>query len=93
MLASDMEHYVMGEAQVIHLPLRCIEGDVSPHWGIWHTPGIEDITVTDPATGAATVHMQFQRTMTFRLISVYNIPERLGAPQATVYGFAHGEGP
>ena len=93
MLASGLEHYVIGEAQIIHLPFKCIEGDVSPHWGIWRTPGVEDITVTDPATGVATVHMQFQRTMTFRLTSVHNNPERLVAAQATVYGFAHGEGP
>ena len=93
MLASGLERYVMGEAQVIHLPFKCIEGDVSPHWGIWRTPGVEDITMTDPATGVATVHMQFQRTMTFRLTSVHNNAERLGAQQATVYGFAHGETP
>ena len=65
---------------------------MSPHWRIWHTPGIEDITVTDPATGAATVHMKYQRTMNFHLTNVNNNPERLGTPHAPVYGLPHGEG-
>ena len=91
MLASGLERYVMGEAQVIRLPFKCIEGDVVPHWGNWCTAGVEDITMNDGMVDH--VHMQFQRTMSFRLVSVHDNCERLGGQQATVFGYAFGEEP
>ena len=93
MRSSGLERWVMGDAQVLDLPFKCIEGDIAPHWENWRTAGVEDITVTDPVTGAQVVHMQFQRTMSFRLVSVHDNRERLGGQQATVFGYAHGEGP
>jgi hypothetical protein len=42
--------------------------------------------VTD-AMGAHQVHLQFQRTMSFRLVSVHDNSERLGGQQATVFGY------
>lgn len=90
---SGLESYVMGDAQVINLPFKCIEGDVRLHQGIWHTTGIEDVTTTDQTKGVATVHMLFQCTMTFGLTSVHDNLGRLEASKATVNGFAHGETP
>ena len=43
MCTSGLEHWVMGEAQVLDLSFKCIEGDVGPHWGNWCTAGVEDI--------------------------------------------------
>ena len=48
--------------------------------------GVEDITATDPVTGAQIVHIQFQRTMSFYLVSVHDNHERLGEQLATVVG-------
>ena len=31
---SGLEHYVMGDAQIIKIPFKCMEGGVNPHWGI-----------------------------------------------------------
>jgi hypothetical protein len=93
MCSAGLERWVMGDAQVLDLPFKCIEGDIAPHWGNWRIAGVEDITVTDLATGAQVVHMQFQRTMSFCLVSVHDNLERLGGQQATVFGYAHGEGP
>ena len=67
----------MGEAQVLDLPFKCIEGDEVPHWGNWHTAGAEDIAVTD-GMGVHEVHLPFQRTMSFCLVSVHDNRERLG---------------
>ena len=92
MRTSGLERWVMGEAQVLNLPFKCIEGDVVPHWGNWRTAGVEDITVTDDM-GDQEVHMQYQRTMSFRLVSVHDNRERLGGQQATVFGYAFGEEP
>jgi hypothetical protein len=92
MRTSGLERWVMGEAQVLDLPFKCIEGDVVPHWGNWRTAGVEDITVTDEM-GNQVVHMQYQRTMSFRLVSMHDNRERLGGQQATVFGYAHGEQP
>lgn len=57
MHTSGLEHYVMSDAQVINIPFKCIEGDFSPHWGSWHTLAVEDVNITDQATGGAIVHM------------------------------------
>jgi hypothetical protein len=92
MHTSGLERWVMGEAQVLDLPFKYIEGDVVPHWGNWCTAGVEDIGVTD-AMGEHQVHMQFQHTMSFRLVSVHDNRERLGGQQATVFGYAYGEEP
>ena len=92
MHTSGLEHWVMGEAQVLDLPFKCIEGDVVPHWGNWRTAGVEDITVTDEM-GDQEVHMQYQCTMSFRLVSVHDNRVRLGGQQASVFGYAHGEEP
>ena len=88
---SGLEHWVMCEAQVLDLPFKCIEGDVVSHWGNWQA-GVEDITVTDEIENQV-VHMQYQRTMSFCLVSVHNNLERIGGQQATVFGYAHGEEP
>jgi len=93
MHSSGLEHWVEGEAQAFGFPFKCIEGDVAPHWRNWCTAGVEDITVTDPVTGAQVVHLQFQRTMSFCLVSVHDNHERFGGQQATVFGYTHGEGP
>ena len=93
MRSSGLECSVVGEAQVFDLPFKYIEGDVAPHWGNWCIAGVEDITVTDPVTGAQVVHMQFQRTMSFCLVSLHDNRERLGGQQSTVFGYANGEGP
>ena len=92
MRTSGLEHWVMGEAQVLDLPFKCIEGDVVPHWGNWCTAGVEDITVTDEM-GDQEVHMQYQCTMSFCLVSVHDNRERLGGQQASVFGYAHREEP
>jgi hypothetical protein len=90
MHTSGLERWVMGEAQVLDLPFKCIEGDVVPHWGNWRTAGVKDIGVTD-AMGEHQVHMQFQCTMRFCFVSVHDNSERLGGQQATAFGYAHGE--
>jgi hypothetical protein len=90
-----LEHWVVGKAQVFvfDLPFKCIEGDVAPHWENWCTAGVEDISVTDPVTAAQVVHMQFQCTMSFCLVSLHDNRERLGEQQTTLFGYDHGEDP
>jgi hypothetical protein len=56
MRSSGLERWVVGEADVFDLLLKCIEGGVAPHWGNWCTAGVEDTTVTDPVTKAQVVH-------------------------------------
>lgn len=91
-LASGMNRFVPGDVQVVDLPFKCVEGDYAPNWGSWRTRDMEDVEIpnADPAL-PPTIHIQFQRSVTFELVSVHDKVERLVQEAPSVYGFADGE--
>ena len=69
----------MGEPQLIDIPFPCIEGDYTLHWVNWSTKGIASVSN----------HKQFQKSITFKLISVEDLLERVHVADETEYGFAN----
>lgn len=79
---------VVGPPQIINLPFRCIEGDVTPYWGQWQTNGMPQF-----ADEHGVFHTQFQLTVSFSLTSVHDNLHRATAPQHAFFGYAAGEAP
>jgi hypothetical protein len=91
-MASGMNRFLPGDVQVIDLPFQCVEGDYAPQWGSWRTRDMEDVTVPAANAGDAdVVHIQFQRSVTFDIVSVHDKVERLVQEAPQVFGFADGE--
>ncbi len=90
--ASGMNCFVPGDVQVVDLPFKCVEGDYAPNLGSWRTRDMNDVEIpnADPAL-PPTIHIQFQRSVTFELVSVHDKVERLVQEAPAVYGFADGE--
>ena len=90
--ASGLERFLPGDVQVIDLPFKCIEGEHTPQWGDWRTRDMEDIVQANPG-GPDLNHIQFQKTVSFVLVSQHDHIERLEPQTNNVYGFADGEAP
>ena len=90
--ASGMNRFVPGDVQIVDLPFKCVEGDYAPKWGSWRTRGMEDVAIDNPdPTQPPIIHIQFQRSVTFELVSVHDKVERLVQEAPAVFGFADGE--
>ncbi len=89
---SGLERFLPGDVQVIDLPFKCIEGEHTPQWGDWCTHDMEDIVQANPG-GPDVNHTQFQKTVSFLLVSQHDHLERLEPQTHSVFGFADGEAP
>ena len=74
---NNLDDWLVGEPQLIDLPFPCIEGDYTSNWGNWSTKGIR-----------VSNHKQFQNSITFKLISVDDLLERVEVMEETEYRFA-----
>ena len=78
---NSLESWILGDCQIVNLPFQCVEGDYWPHWGNWATKGMQRVDG----------HKQYQKCVTFRLVSVEDLLERVAEAQEEVYGYAGGD--
>ena len=76
----SLESCILHDCQIVNLPFQCVEGDYRPHWGNWAMKGMQRVNG----------HKQYQ-FVTFRLVSVEDLLERVAEAQEEVYGYADGE--
>ena len=70
---------ILADCQIV-LPFKCVEGDYWPHWGNWATKGVQRVNR----------HKQYQKCVTFQLVSVEDLLEKVAEAQEEVYGYADG---
>ena len=78
---NSLESWILGDCQIVNLPFQCVEGDYRPHWGNWATKGMQRVKW----------HKQYQTCVTFWLVSVEDLLERVAEAQEEVYGYADGD--
>ena len=78
---NSLESWILGDCQIVNLPFQCVEGDYWPHWGNWATKGMQRVDG----------HKQYQKCVTFRLVSVEDLLERVAEAEEEVYGYADGD--
>jgi hypothetical protein len=78
---NSLESWILGDCQIVNLPFQCVEGDYRPHWGNWATKGMQRVDG----------HKQYQKCVTFRLVSVEDLLERVAEAEEEVYGYADGD--
>ena len=78
---NSLESWILGDCQIVNLPFQCVEGDYRPHWGNWATKGMQRVNG----------HKQYQKCVTFRLVSVEDLLERVAEAGEEVYGYADGD--
>ena len=90
--AFELSHFVVGDVQVVDLSFKCVEGDCAPNGGSLLMRGMEDVATDnlDP-TQPPTIHIQFQRSVNFVLVSVHDKIERFIQEALAMFGFADRE--
>ena len=78
---NSLESLILRNCQIVNLPFQCVEGDYWPHWGYWVTKGMQRVNG----------HKQYQKCVTFWLVSVEDLLERVAEAQEEVYGYADGD--
>ena len=78
---NSLESWILGDCQIVNLPFQCVEGDYRPHWGNWATKGMQRVNG----------HKQYQKCVTFRLVSIEDLLERVAEAGEEVYGYADGD--
>ena len=78
---NSLESWVLGDCQIVNLPFQCVEVDCQSHWGNWATKGMQKVNG----------HEQYQKCVTFQLVSVEDLLERVAEAQEEVYGYADGD--
>ena len=78
---NSCESWILGDCQIVNLPFWYEEGDYWSHWGNWAMKGMK----------RANGHKQYQKCITFQLVSVEDLLERVVETEEEVYGYGDGD--